>query len=56
METYKAVIKDGCDHNCEMCDLWLFSRDECWFEFEKRWQQWADKQHEEFADTLKETK
>lgn len=56
METYASVIENGCDRNCDMCDLYFLDRKECWFEVEKKWKAWADKQHDRFAQVLKETK
>ena len=56
METYVSVINNGCDRNCDMCDLFLYDREECYFDFEKKWKAWAEEQHENFEKVLKECK
>lgn len=54
-EKYESAIKNGCDKNCDMCDLWLYDREECIIEANRKWQEWADKRHMEFDEFLKET-
>lgn len=52
-EHYEHVKKHGCDKNCQMCDLYLLSRQECVIEADKKWKAWAEKQHEKFGEVLK---
>lgn len=52
-EQYESAIKNGCDHNCAMCDLFLLSRDECVIEANKKWEAWTKLQHEHFEEVLK---
>ena len=53
LETYEDFLKNGCDKNCKMCDLFIVSRDECFQEAERKWKAWAERQHEEFEKVLK---
>ena len=55
-EQYETAIKEGCGHNCSMCDLFLLSRDECIIEANKKWETWTKLQHDEFQRVLEETK
>jgi len=52
-EKYRNAIENGCDRNCDKCGLFLLDRDECVIEANKKWQKWADRKHEEFAEILK---
>lgn len=52
-EHYEDVLKNGCDKNCQSCDLYLGYRQECVIESEKKWEAWAEKQHAKFEKTLK---
>lgn len=52
-EEYESALKNGCDHNCKMCDLFLYSREECMIEANKKWEEWTKAQHEKFEDVLK---
>lgn len=45
--------KNGCDHICEKCDMYLPARDECFHSAQKRWQEWNKKEHDRFGRILK---
>ena len=51
-EHYEDVLEHGCDKNCQMCDLYLLSRQECAVESEKKWKRWAKQEHEKFGEYL----
>lgn len=46
-------LQNGCEHNCIQCGLWLFDRDECLIEANKKWEAWAKQEHERFGEILK---
>lgn len=52
-DQYETALKNGCDHNCKMCDLFLLSRDECVIEANRKWEEWTRLQHQEFEEELK---
>lgn len=52
-EKYQHALEHGCDRNCDKCELYLLDRDECVIEANKKWERWAKKKHDEFAQTLK---
>lgn len=45
--------KDGCDHNCLKCDMYLPNYDMCFHEAEKQRMEWNRKEHERFGRVLK---
>ena len=51
-ELYEAT-ESGCDKKCNDCPLWLKHKNVCMHEDNKRWQEWAKKQHEEFGEMLR---
>ena len=47
------ATKNGCDHNCSNCLMYLPDRYECYHITEKKWQEWNRKEHERFGRVLK---
>lgn len=44
--------KNGCDHKCQSCELFSTKRNECYYEEEKKWEQWVKQQHIKFGEIL----
>lgn len=50
---YLDVLKDGCNKDCQHCDLYLPNRKECYIIAEEKWQNWTDERHKKFGEMLK---
>lgn len=45
--------KNGCDHNCETCEMFLPTRNECYHIAEQKWRAWNEREHDRFGQLLK---
>lgn len=46
-------IENVCQHNCDQCFLWLPKEKMCFYDADKRWQEWNIKEHQRFGKVLK---
>lgn len=54
-ETIKKMeeTKNGCDHKCDTCEMFLPARDECFHIANKKWEEWNRQKHERFEKLLR---
>lgn len=53
---YLDVEENGCDKNCDSCDLFLEYKNVCAIEDEKNRQKWLKKRSQEISELLRSTK
>lgn len=45
--------RNGCDHNCESCEMFLPARDECFHIASKKWEEWNTRRREQLGKILR---
>lgn len=50
----ETCTKAKCDDECHKCTLYREKHNECSRDYDKRWNDWAKKQHEEFEKLLRQ--
>ena len=50
---FENVKENGCDHNCNACDLHLRYKNVCLIDDEKNWELWNKQEKERFSKILK---
>lgn len=51
--TLMDKTENGCDKNCQNCDLWLSADKMCYHEWHRKWKAWNEAEHKRFGEILK---